>query len=120
AAVDDVERLDIVGQLAVFDLYNAFRQGGGRLVAAGDRPPAALPLREDLRTRIGSGIVIQLHVLSEPEKRRALSDHAARRGLRVGDDVLEHLLTRYPRDMGTQVSVLDALDRLSLETKRAP
>jgi DnaA-homolog protein len=119
-AIDDIERLDIVGQLAVFDLYNAMRQRNGTLVAAGSRPPADLPLREDLRTRAGSGIVLQLHPLSEPEKREALSRQASERGLRIGDDILDYLLTRFSRDMGTQMAVLDALDRLSLQTRRPP
>lgn len=117
-ALDDVERLDIAGQLALFDLYNSLRLSGGRLVATGHAPPAALALREDLRTRIGSGLVLQLHPLSEPEKREALVVHALGRGLRLGDDILEYVLTRYPRDMGTQVAVIDALDRLSLQAKR--
>lgn len=120
AAVDDIERLDIVSQLALFDLYNAMRQSGGRLVAAGHRPPADLPLREDLRTRIGSGIVLQVQPLTEPEKRAALAQQAAGRGLRIGEDMLDFVLSRYPRDMGTQMAVIDALDRLSLETRRPP
>jgi DnaA family protein len=119
-AIDDIDRLDIVGQLAVFDLYNSLRQRRGTLIAAGNRPPADLPLREDLRTRVGSGIVLQLHPLSESEKREALTRHAEARGLRIGDDVFDFLLSRFARDMGTQVAVLDALDRLSLQTQRAP
>lgn len=118
AAVDDVERLDIVGQLAVFDLYNMLRQKGGWLIASGDRPPADLPLREDLRTRLGSCVVLQVHALSEPEKRAALRQHAAVRGLPLAEDILDYLLTRYARDMGSQIAVIDALDRLSLQAKR--
>jgi DnaA family protein len=119
AAVDDVERLDIVGQLAVFDLYNRLRHSGGLLLTAGDRPPAVLPLREDLRTRLGAGIVLQVHALSEPEKREALRQHAALRGLQLGDEILDYLLSRHTRDMGTQMAVIDALDRVSLQAKRA-
>lgn len=116
-AADDVERLDIVGQLAAFDLYNQLR-AKGCVVAAGDRPPRDLPLREDLRTRIGAGLVLQVHPLSEEEKRVAMLDHAARRGLKLGIDILDHLLTRHARDMGTLVSLIDALDRYSLQTRR--
>ena len=35
------------------------------------------------------------------------------------DEVLDYLLERLPRDLGTQVAVLEALDRASLAEKRA-
>jgi DnaA family protein len=117
-AADDVERLDIVGQLALFDAYNALRAGAGCILAAGDRPATELPLREDLRTRIGSGVVLQVHPLSDGEKRGALIDHAARRGLRLPEDIVVYVLTRHARDMGSLVALLDALDRYSLQTHR--
>jgi DnaA family protein len=117
-ALDDVDLLDGAGQLAAFDLHNAVRQSGGRLLAAGQRPPADLPLREDLRTRIASGIVVQLHPLGDAEKREALRRHSTQRDLRLGEEIFDYLLTRYARDMGTQMAVIDALDRLSLQTRR--
>ncbi|MEO7402226.1 MAG: DnaA regulatory inactivator Hda, partial [Burkholderiales bacterium] len=49
---DDVEQLSESDQIALFDRYNRTRAAGGRLLAAGDRPPAQLPLRDDLRTRL--------------------------------------------------------------------
>jgi DnaA family protein len=116
-AADDVETLDIVGQLTLFDAYN-LRRGDGLVLAAGDRPAAGLPLREDLRTRIGSGIAVQLHPLSDEEKRAALLDHAAARGLRLAEDIVSYVLTRHARDMGSLVALLDALDRYSLQTRR--
>ena len=63
-AVDDVDHLDMVGQLALFDLFNRVRTGRGVLVTAGDRPPVDLPLREDLRTRLGAGAVLRLEPLN--------------------------------------------------------
>jgi hypothetical protein len=38
----------MVGQLALFDLYNRFRTVGGTPLSAGDRPPVELLLRETL------------------------------------------------------------------------
>ena len=118
-AADDVGRLDIVGQLALFDAFNELRSLPGPMLAAGDRPPAELQLREDLRTRLGSGLVLQLHPLDDEEKRAALLDQAAARGLRLGEDIIEHLLRRHARDMGSLVALLEAIDRYSLQTQRA-
>ncbi len=118
-AADDLEQLDIVSQLCAFDAYNRLRVLGGIIVAAGDRPPKDLPLREDLRTRVGSGLVLQLQPLNDEEKCAALLAHAAGRGLKLGEDIIAYLLGRHARDMGRLVALIDALDRYSLQTQRA-
>lgn len=117
-AADDAHRLDMVGQLALFDLYNRFRTGGGTLLSAGDCPPADLPLREDLRTRLGAGLVLRLEPLTDDEKAAAISVHGRRRGLELAPELVDYLLTHVTRDMGTQMAVIDTLDRVSLERKR--
>ena len=117
-AADDAHQLDMVGQLALFDLYNRFRTRGGMLLSAGDRPPAELPLREDLRTRLGAGVVLRVEPLSDEEKRAALSEHGRQRGLALAPELIDYLLTHVTRDMGTQMAVVDTLDRVSLERKR--
>lgn len=117
-AADDAQQLDMVGQIALFDLYNRFRTLGGTLVSAGDRPPADLPVREDLRTRLGAGLVLRFEPLSDEEKAAALSEHARQRGFRIAPELIEYVLNQVPRDMGTQMSVVAALDRTSLERKR--
>lgn len=117
-ALDEVDRLDPDGQLLAFDAVNRLRLAGGILLATGRLPPADLALREDLRTRLGAGIVRQLIPLDDAEKRAALAAHAAARGLPVSAEILDYLLARRARDMRSQVAVLDALDRASLALKR--
>jgi DnaA family protein len=118
-ACDDVHRLDAAGQIEAFDAFNRAHAAGIAFVAAGDAPPAQLAVREDLRTRLGSGLVFQLHALSDDAKRGALRARATGRGMALPDEVAEYLLRRLPRDLGTQFAVLDALDRYSLAQKRA-
>jgi len=118
AAVDDVARLAPEAQVVLFDLCNRLRAGGGALLASGEAPPARLDLRADLRSRLASGIVLQLHPLSDEEKAEALQRHAAERGIVLGEEPIRYLLTHFDRDMGTQIAALEALDRLSLERKR--
>lgn len=118
-ALDDVDRLDAAAQVRAFDAFNAARLRGEPFLAAGRAPPAALALREDLRTRLGSGLVFQLHALADEEKADALRREAGRRGIALDEDVLRYFRERLPRDLGTQLAVLDALDRYSLARKRA-
>jgi DnaA family protein len=118
-ACDDVHLLDPAGQVAAFDAFNRARTAGAAFVAAGDAPPAQLAVREDLRTRLGSGLVFQLHALADDAKAAALRAAAAGRGMALPEEVAQHLLRRLPRDLGTQLAVLDALDRYSLARSRA-
>lgn len=117
-AVDDVQRLDAPAQAVLFNLYNALRERGATLVAGGDAPPAQLRLRQDLATRLGWGLVYEVHPLSDEEKAQALRDHATARGFALPDDVCTYLLARVRRDMPSLLAMLDALDRYSLESRR--
>lgn len=117
--VDDVERLDDRAQVALFSRLNAVRdQEDAACVATGSLPPARLPLREDLRTRLAWGLVYQLHPLGDADKAAALKAQAGARGLALGDDVIEYLLTHLPRDLRTLSAALDALDGYALAHKR--
>ena len=82
-------------------------------------PPVDLPLREDLRTRLGWGHVFAVQPLSEAETRAALRREADRRALFFSDDVMDYLLTRFARDLKHLMGLLDRLDEFSLSTKRA-
>ena len=118
-AVDHVEALSEIGQIALFNLFNRLRASGGRLLTATQLPPRQLEVREDLRTRLGSGLIYRLHALTDGEKIDALSTQATARGLRLPPDALDYLLARAPRDMRSLAALLVALDRYSLEHKRA-
>jgi DnaA family protein len=116
--VDDCDQLDEARQQALFHLINQVRDNGGILIASAKQAPLQLALREDLRTRLGWGLVYQLHGLSDEEKIDALSKAAEARGLSLSAGVLPYLLTHFRRDMQSLSTMLDALDRYSLETQR--
>ncbi|HVL75705.1 MAG TPA: DnaA regulatory inactivator Hda [Noviherbaspirillum sp.] len=116
--LDDCHRLSPDAQIAAFALFNQVRDNGGLMVTAGDLPPASLTLREDLRTRLGWGLIYQVHSLTDEDKVEALQQIAQARGLNVSAGVLPYLITHFRRDMGSLAAMLDALDRYSLETRR--
>jgi DnaA-homolog protein len=118
-AVDDVHRLSDRGAAALFNRYNAQRENGGVLLATGDAPPTRLRLRADLVTRLGWGLVYQVHSLSDENKATALAEHARKRAFPLAEDVIDYVLTRQQRDLPYLMALIDALDRYSLETKRA-
>jgi DnaA family protein len=116
--LDDCERLSPEAQIAAFNLFNDVREHGALMLTSGAVPPAILPVREDLRTRLCWGLIYQVHELSDEEKIAALSQAAAARGLAVSPGVLPYLITHFQRDMRSLSAMLDALDRYSLETQR--
>jgi DnaA family protein len=117
--LDDVHRYTAVQQHAAFNWFVNAQTLQRGVLAAGALPPADLPLREDLRTRLGWGHVFQLHVLSEPERRAVLRRAADARGIFLGDEVMDFMLTRFSRDLGSLMQLLEQLDGYALQTKRA-
>jgi DnaA-homolog protein len=117
--LDDVHLYTAVQQHAAFNWFVNAQTLQRGVLAAGALPPADLKLREDLRTRLGWGHVFQLHVLSEPERRAVLRQAADARGVFLGDEVMDFMLTRFSRDLGSLMQLLEELDGYALQTKRA-
>ncbi|ABX16309.1 DnaA regulatory inactivator Hda [Burkholderia multivorans] len=119
-AIDDCDRMSDTQQVALFNLFNEVRaHPSSAFVAAGPAAPLALDVREDLRTRLGWGLVFHLSPLSDAGKIDVLRLAAKERGITLTDDVAAYLLTHFRRDMPSLMALLDALDRFSLEQKRA-
>ena len=116
--VDRVDESDAAAAGRIFTLYNTLRERGRRLLAASRVPLASLPLREDLRTRLGWGLVYEALPLADDEKPAALESYARQRGFRLSPDVIDYLLRHGRRDMPSLLATLAALDRVSLATKR--
>lgn len=117
--LDDCDGFDEVQQHAAFALFVEASTHGLPVVAAGSVPPVDLAVRDDLRTRLGWGLVFQLEPLTEAEVRAVLRREADRRGIFLSDDVMSYLLTRFARDLGFLMKLLDRLDTFALANQRA-
>jgi DnaA family protein len=107
-----------VAQIGLFNAINEARQSGAVVLAAGNAPPAQLPLRADLKSRLAWGLVYQVKLLSDDERSTYLRAEATRRGMQLPDEVIAYLLTRMRRDMRSLNAILDRIDQVSLELKR--
>jgi DnaA family protein len=92
---------------------------GVQFAAAGRLPPVDLQVREDLRTRLGWGPVHGVQPLAESGTRDALHQEARRRGIVLGDEVLDYILARFARDLKSLMHLLHRLDGFALAEKRA-
>jgi len=117
--LDDVHLYTAVQQQAAFNWFVHAQTQQRAVLGTGNQPPASLRLRDDLRTRLGWGHVFGLTVLSEPERRAVLRQAADARGVFLGDDVMDFMLTRFSRDLPSLMELLDLIDAYALRTKRA-
>jgi DnaA-homolog protein len=117
--MDDVHLYTAVQQHAAFNWFVNAQTLQRGVLGAGAMPPADLKLREDLRTRLGWGHVFHLHALSEPERRAVLRQAADARGVFLGDEVMDYMLTRFSRDLASLMQLLEQLDGYALRTQRA-
>ncbi len=115
---DDVHLLDEEAQIRLFDTFNQIRAGEGVLFAAGNAAPNQMGLRDDLATRLAWGLTYQIHPLSDEEKAQALKNHAAARGMKLPDEVIDYCLRYLRRDLPNLMATLEALDEWSLTEKK--
>jgi DnaA family protein len=117
--MDDVHAYTAVQQQVAFNWFVNAHALQRPVMAAGAFAPVELKLRDDLRTRLGWGHIFSLQLLSEAERRAVLRQAADARGVFLGDEVMDFMLTRFSRDLGHLMELLELLDGYSLQSKRA-
>jgi DnaA family protein len=120
--IDDIDQIqgNYDWQVGVFDLINRVRENGiSQLVVTANYSPSQLPVTlPDLHSRLAWGITFAVNTLPQEERVKALIKRAEHRSMHMPEEVANFLLTHVPRDMTNLISVLDALDALSLQEKR--
>jgi len=117
--MDDVHAYTTAQQQLAFNWFVHAQTLQMAVLASGSLPPADLKLRDDLRTRLGGGHVFALQALSEPERRAVLRQAADERGIALSDEVMDYMLTRFSRDLGSLMELLKLMDGYALQTRRA-
>ncbi len=117
--MDDVHLYTAEQQHMAFNWFVNAQTHQRPVLAAGELAPVELKLRDDLRTRLGWGHVFGLHALSEPERRAVLRQAADARGVFLSDDVMDFMLNRFSRDLGSLMELLELMDGYALQTQRA-
>lgn len=122
-AVDDVQALNAEQQMALFDLVNYTHRHKAAddaisLFIAGDQSPLNMPIREDLRNRLGWGLAYRLHSLKDEDILLAIQQRAFERGLKINQEAMDWLLKNTERNVRSLFAWLDALDLYSIAKRR--
>lgn len=115
-AVDDADSL---AEDELFHRWNRAQQDGTPLLLVRGRAEGAwrvgLP---DLASRLGAALLLEIGRPDDADLEAMVLEHAARRGLVLGEGALAWLLPRLERSHADIERVIDAADRLSLERQQ--
>ena len=116
--IEDINQTNDNEQIEIFNLFNEHKSSQKKLLITGNNNPNKMMLRDDLASRLSWGLVYKLNLLSDIEKKLALTQYSKDRGLNLKNEVIEYLLRYSKRDLHSLIATLDALDRWSLKSKR--
>ena len=117
-AIDNVDQI-FNHQAQMLMIFEALKQRSAVLIVASSIAPNALTLSlKDLTSRLISGQVFELKMLSDEQKVQALKLRARRRGIDLSEEVISYVINRYPRDFKTLFGLLDKFDDASLQSQR--
>jgi len=103
----------------LFNLFNQIQQAGGHLVISALESPKQSNIKlKDLKSRLSSGLALNVQPLSDENTARVLQLRAKKLGLELNKDAANYLITRFPRDLHTLWGLLDKLDKASLAAQR--
>lgn len=119
-AIGNVEFLDAASQEVLFDFFNRIRQSKhGALFITSEMPPAQLPLREDVCSRMGFCLTYRLENLSDDEKIAALNQVAQKLQLHIRPEHFHWLMQHWRRDTASLLALLYQLDQHAVERQHS-
>ena len=118
--IDHMEAAETAEQQEIlFYIFNRAVHTPYPTVWAAHVPPDQLPLKlADLRSRLEATLIYHVETLGDTDKRLVLQSYAKSLGLQLNVAVARFLLTHYPRALKEQLSLLDQLDKVSLQFQR--
>lgn len=118
--IDDVDHLTTAETNQLFKLLIDQKNNPEKFIfVSGSKSSHHLTIREDISSRLASGLNFELSFLTDDEKIVALQELIKARGLNISSDIPLWLMTHFYRDLPSLISIIEAVDHYSLQTKRA-
>ena len=84
----------------IFHLFNALVNKNAQIVLSSDQPPAELEKMEDrIRTRLNSGVVIDIEKPKHEDMRIVCSEKAEKMGLKLTRDAVDYIVENIPQNI---------------------
>lgn len=117
-AGEAIDEADALPENDLFHRWNRAQADGRPLLLVSNRAAGAWRIAlPDLASRLGSALLIEIGAPDDELVAGLIGEHAARRGLVLGEPVLAYLLPRIERSHAGIELLIETLDRLSLERK---
>jgi DnaA family protein len=118
--IDDVDNLTIPEVNQLFKLLIDQKNSPEKLIiVSGSQSSHHLKIRDDISSRLASGLNFELSFLTDEQKILALQELIKARGLNISPDIPIWLMSHFYRDLPSLISIIEAVDHYSLQTKRA-
>ncbi len=119
-AIDNIDCLREEIQIALFDLFNSIKLNNREnyLLTSSTSALNTLNLRNDLKTRILSGLNLNLKTLNDNELKQALSTFTIKEGIRLDDVEQNYLINHYTRNIGDLIKATQRLAEAAVLEKR--
>jgi DnaA family protein len=119
-SIDNINFINNTNQDLFFDLYNRARQSKKvTIVVSGNCLPTNLNIMKDMKTRLSLAVVFKLDILDDEYTMVVLNNQMSERNLTIDSKVYKYLFKNYSRDLKVLLSVINDLDKLSLQSKQA-
>jgi len=119
--LDDIDTVvtDDAWQVALFQLINAMKDAGGKLILAARSSVARLEIRlPDLRSRLRGCYLLSSDRLTDVDKLIVIRLKANRRGFEMSEEVCKFILGRAQRDMHHLARLVEQLDVATLRHQK--
>ena len=103
--------------IEIFHVFNALINKNAQIVLSSDKPPSELEKMEDrIRTRLNSGVVIDIEQPLSEDMRIVCSEKSAKMGLNITDEAIEYIVEKVSKNIREVSGALKSIHLHSSET----
>jgi DnaA-homolog protein len=119
-AIDNVDAANKQEQGSLFDLFNQIKLGGQDtyLLTSSNQPLNQINIRQDLKTRLLSGLNLNLKTLNDKDILYVLNKIVTNEGIGITNVELNYLLNHYTRNIGSLITLIRKIADMGVIEKR--
>ena len=118
-AIDDIQNFNNNKQIELFDLFNQIKLNNlDNQLLTSSNTQLNSSIRDDLKTRILSGINLNLKALSDDELMGAISLFTKTEGIKLDDHEKSYLINHYTRNIGMLIKTIHVITNAAVEQNR--